>query len=112
MASMAQLKSLSGRILLVGGLLVLSACSQSIDEDKALLAGDEPVPKDTKYPDFSKPLTSAMDQMSDDEAKAQEAQLAGLASQRRRGTISEAEYRRRVQEMRKLKATVPEKPTT
>lgn len=112
MASMAQLKSWSSRVLLIGALSLLSACSQSIDEDKALLAGDEPVPKDAKYPDFSKPLTAAMDQMSDDEAKAQEAQLAGLSSRRRAGTISEAEYRRRVEEMRKLKATVPEKPAT
>lgn len=109
---MAELKSWSGRVLLIGALSVLSACSPSIDENKALLAGDEPVPKDAKYPDFSKPLTAAMGQMSDDEAKAQEAQLAGLASRRRHGTISEAEYQRRVQEMRKLRATVPEKPAT
>jgi hypothetical protein len=90
--------------------MLLAACSQSTHSDEVLLSGDAPVPKDAKYPDFSKPLTSAMDQMTDEEAKKQEAQLAALASRRKSGTISDAEYWRRVNEMRKLKASMPTKP--
>jgi hypothetical protein len=100
------------RIALVGGLMLLTACSQSVHEEDALLSGDEPVPKDTKYPDFSKPLTSAMDQMTNEEAQKQEAQLAALGARRRSGAISQAEYWRRVNEMRKLKAEMPTKPAT
>ncbi|MCB1444903.1 MAG: hypothetical protein KDJ87_03630 [Rhizobiaceae bacterium] len=60
-----------------------------------------PAPAD-EYPDFSRPLESAMPQMSDQEAAQQERQLSALARQRRSGAISEAEYRRRVRELRLL----------
>jgi hypothetical protein len=108
----AQRKLWISRIVVLSGLVLLTACSQSVHEEDALLSGDAPVPKDAKYPDFSKPLTSAMDQMTDEEAKTQEALLAALASRRRSGTISEAEYWRRVNEMRKLRAEMPAKPAT
>mgnify|MGYP000615555852 CR=1 FL=1 len=101
----AQPKLWIGRFVVLGGMLLLTACSQSTN-------GDEPVAKDTKYPDFSKPLTSAMDQMTDEDAKKQEAQLAALGARRRSGSISEAEYWRRVREMRKLKDEMPDKPAT
>lgn len=104
------LKLWISRSVLAAGLVSLAACSQSTHTDDVLLSGDTPVPKDAKYPDFSKPLTSAMDQMSDEEAKQQEAQLAALAGRRRAGTISDAEYWRRVNEMRKLKASMPAAP--
>ena len=108
----AQPKLWIGRFVVLGGMLLLTACSQSTNEEGSLLSGDEPVAKDTKYPDFSKPLTSAMDQMTDEDAKKQEAQLAALGARRRSGTISEAEYWRRVREMRKLKDEMPDKPAT
>ena len=108
----AQRKLWISRLVVVGGLALLSACSQSTETNEVLLSGDEPVPKDAKYPDFSKPLSSAMDQMSDEDAKKMEAQLAGLGARRKSGAISEAEYWRRVKEMRKLKAEMPTKPAT
>lgn len=56
------------------------------------------------YPGFSEPLTSANLQMTDEEAAAQQRQLSALGSARRSGTISEAEYRRREAELRRLAA--------
>lgn len=54
------------------------------------------------YPEFSKPLTAANVQMSNDEAKEMSARLSALGAQRKSGQISQAEYDRKVQEMRKL----------
>lgn len=54
------------------------------------------------YPGFSQPLTSASLQMTDEEAAAQQSQLTALGAAKRRGTISEAEYKRREAELRKL----------
>ena len=55
------------------------------------------------YPDFSRPLTSANLQMTDEEATGQQAKLTALASARKAGTISEAEYRRQLAEMQALR---------
>jgi hypothetical protein len=98
------------RLAILAPVLLTTACSQSYRSDEVLLSGDEPVPGNARYPDFSKPLSSAMDQMTDEQARAQQAQLAGLAARRKSGAISEAEYQRRVKEMRALRAQVPEKP--
>lgn len=57
------------------------------------------------YPTFDGPLTAANVQMSNDQAKAMQAQMDALAARRHSGAISEAEYQRRVGEMRKLAAT-------
>lgn len=54
------------------------------------------------YPGFSQPLTSAALQMTDAEAAAQQQQLSALAAARRGGAVSEAEYRRREAELRRL----------
>lgn len=82
--------------------LMLSACSSTSNSDDAVLASSaHPAPAE-KYPDFSKPLQSAMTQMSDEEAAQQEAQLSALSRQRKAGKISVAEYNRRVQELRLL----------
>lgn len=82
--------------------LFLGGCSSASRTDDRL-AADRPRPAPAeKYPDFSQPLDSAMPQMTDDEAARQEAQLSALARQRRAGTISAAEYRRRVEELRLL----------
>ena len=40
--------------------------------------------------------------MTDEEAAAQQSQLTALGAAKRRGTISEAEYKRREAELRKL----------
>lgn len=54
------------------------------------------------YPTFAEPLTAANTQMSDEDAAALERQLSALAVSRRAGAISEAEYRRRLSELRGL----------
>ncbi|EPE98504.1 hypothetical protein [Rhizobium grahamii] len=56
------------------------------------------------YPGFGAPLTAANVQMSDQEAGGLQSKLTALAAQRKAGTISEAEYQRRVAEFRKLAA--------
>lgn len=56
------------------------------------------------YPTFGRELTAANTQIGDDDAAASETRLSALAHQRRSGAISEAEYRRRVAEFRKLAA--------
>ncbi|AJD41087.1 hypothetical protein C9413_26350 [Rhizobium sp. SEMIA 4085] len=56
------------------------------------------------YPSFGAPLTAANAQMSNEEAASLGQKLSGLRVQRKAGTISEAEYQRRVAEYRKLAA--------
>lgn len=81
---------------------LISGCSSASTSSEVLTAEHvRPAPAD-KYPDFSRPLDSAMAQMTDEEAARQEAQLSALARQRQAGTISAAEYRRRVEALRVL----------
>lgn len=56
------------------------------------------------YPNFGAPLTAANVQMSDEEAADLQHKLTALSTQRKAGTITEAEYQRRVAEYRKLAA--------
>ena len=65
-------------------------------------SGEKGPRKTGAYPDFSRPLTSANLQMTDEEATGQQAKLTALASARKAGTISEAEYRRRAAALRNL----------
>ena len=81
--------------------LGLAACTSSRSDDAMLPVDQRPKQSDT-YPDFSKPLDSAMEQMSDEQAAAMETRLSAVARQRRSGAISEAEYRRRVAELQAL----------
>jgi len=82
--------------------LLLAGCSSTGSSDDGLVSNrPRPAPAE-KYPDFSKPLESAMTQMSDEQAAQQEAQLSSLTHQRRTGAISAAEYNRRVEELRLL----------
>lgn len=84
-------------------LLLLAAGCSSTSTSKDVLVTDRPRPAPAeKYPDFSEPLDSAMAQMTDEEAAHQQAQLSALARQRQLGRISDAEYRRRVAELRRL----------
>lgn len=59
-----------------------------------------PMQPNDGYPDFSTPLTAANTQMSNDQAAALEAKLSALGAQRRAGTVSDAEYRQRLLELR------------
>ena len=56
------------------------------------------------FPDFNTPLTAANVQISDKEATDIRGQLTALGAQRQSGAISQAEYDRKVIEMRKLAA--------
>jgi hypothetical protein len=56
------------------------------------------------YPTFDPTLTAAAEQIEDDDYHQAEPRLAALAKARRSGSISEAEYNRRVAEYRKLAA--------
>jgi hypothetical protein len=81
---------------------LLGACSSTSTSSDALTTERVRPASADEYPDFSQPLDSAMAQMSDEEAARQEAQLSALARQRQAGTISAAEYRRRVEALRLL----------
>ena len=93
-----------GVLALAAAASVLPGCTSPYS-DKRVFADEANENRDI-YPDFSKPLTSAMPQMSNEEADKQEAQLSHLAAQRKSGAISEAEYNRRVEELRKLNRQV------
>lgn len=56
------------------------------------------------YPTFGKQLTSAADQMSDAEAAELQKRLSSLASARKAGQVSDAEYRRQLQELQNIAA--------
>lgn len=56
------------------------------------------------YPTFSPTLRAAAEQIEDDDYQKTEPRLASLARARQNGSISEAEYNRRVAEYRKLAA--------
>src|SRR3546814_1479234 len=63
------------------------------------------VKRDTgTYPTFDGRLTAANAQIGDEEAAGSEAQLSALASARSNGSVSEAEYQRRLAELRRLAA--------
>lgn len=61
-----------------------------------------PAPTPGGYPDFSRPLTAANTQMSNEDAASLQQRLTALGAARRAGTVSEAEYQRRLAELRKL----------
>ncbi|MDH7800903.1 MULTISPECIES: hypothetical protein [unclassified Rhizobium] len=106
--------SLSG-VMLVS---VLAACKTPepivapahMPHPQAQIVGPRPVSdnavsqrRDTgTYPSFSAPMTAAGSQMGDDEASKMESNLSRLGAARRNGQISEAEYKRRVAELRAL----------
>lgn len=54
------------------------------------------------YPTFNKPLTAANTQIDDQQFTSAESQLSRLASARASGAVSEAEYQRRVNALKKL----------
>lgn len=93
---------LLGLTLLAASFLATASCSSTSRTDDVLDANQRrPVAAD-KYPDFSQPLDSAMEQMSDEDAARIQAQLTALARQRKAGTVSEAEYWRRVKALQAL----------
>lgn len=82
-----------------------------LQRPKAQIVGPQPVSsaalqkRDTgTYPTFDKPMTAAMPQMEENESTTMEQNLTALGAARRRGQITEADYNRRVAELRKLAA--------
>lgn len=61
-----------------------------------------PAPTPGGYPDFSQPLTAANTQMSNEDAASLQQRMTALGAARRAGAVSEAEYQRRLAELRKL----------
>ena len=57
-----------------------------------------------KYPGFSQPLRAASIQMTDVDVAKMQKQLAGLSRKRSSGAITDAQYKARVEELRKLAA--------
>ncbi|MCF1467597.1 hypothetical protein GOZ90_26705 [Agrobacterium vitis] len=99
-------------------LLALAGCNSTTTSQPAVRQGHVDVTVTDKtdpaaaayttpdgYPDFSRPLTAANVQMSNDEAKDMGKRLSSLSYLRKTGQISQAEYERRVEEMRKLAKT-------
>lgn len=84
----------------------------SRDAPKPTVVGPKPAPQpvaltkvDTgTYPTFNKPLTAANTQIDDKQFTSAESQLSRLASARASGAVSEAEYQRRVNALKKLAA--------
>ncbi|MGR6465495.1 hypothetical protein [Rhizobium sp. PAMB 3182] len=107
--------SLGARFLPVAvlGFGLISGCSAFPLEDLALRKPPPPtistrsaeksalVGKDG-YPNISTPLVAANTQMSDGDAAALQAQLTALGQQRKAGTLTDAQYKAKVAELRKL----------
>lgn len=106
-------------LLVCGLVLPLAACTTPkplvnpahMERPKAQIVGPQPVSsgplqkRDTgNFPTFAKPMTAAMPQMEENEASTMEQNLTALGAARRRGQITEAEYKRRVAELRALSA--------
>lgn len=78
----------------------------------AVVVGPQNAPRPTAltlnstgtYPNFGKPLTAANTQIDDAQYSSAETQLSSLSKAKARGAISEAEYQRRVNALRKLSA--------
>ncbi|MGG7517470.1 hypothetical protein ACQ3G6_06250 [Allorhizobium undicola] len=102
--------------LSLAGAVFLGACSSTPPQSRnaslnVKVAGDKeavaPAGAYTTpdgYPDFARPLTAANVQMSNTDASDLEKKLTALSQMRSAGKISQAEYDRRVREMRKLAA--------
>jgi hypothetical protein len=110
--------SLGARFLPVAvlGFGLISGCSAFPLEDLALRKPPPPtisarsaqqtaVMDKDGYPNISTPLVAANSQMTDGDAAALQAQLTALGQQRKAGTLSEAQYKAKVAELRKLAQT-------
>ncbi len=88
---------------------MLQSCTSLSSADDTLAVGADDASAqasaDGSYPDFSRPLTAAMAQMSDEEASQMSVELEALNAGKRAGTITEAQYWARVRELQKLAAS-------
>jgi hypothetical protein len=90
----------------VGLMLALTACSSATREEQPSIYSAtmaKPISTDV-YPVIEGKLPVASTQMSNDQAASQSARLTALGAARSSGKISEAEYKRRLEELRLLAA--------
>ncbi len=57
------------------------------------------------YPTFGPPITAASNQMDDSEATRIQAQMSALTASRNAGAVTEAEYQKKLADLRLLAAT-------
>lgn len=89
--------------MLAAGLLVAGALSGCMSTEVADNAVKPAGMNDTgTYPLLGAPLQAATTQMSDADAARMGARLQALADARKKGAVSEAEYERKVQELKTL----------
>ncbi len=118
----------TGRIMLLSlSGVMLAACKAPepivapahMRRPTAEIVGPQPVNSDAvsqkrdtgTYPTFGQPMTAAGSQMTDDEAAKMETSMTRLGLARRNGQISEAEYNRRVAELRAIAENQKPVPT-
>ncbi|MBV2185369.1 MAG: SHOCT domain-containing protein [Rhizobium sp.] len=109
----------AGRLAMLGLVAVLAGCTtpagtsaeatgRAASLEVTVADPDAPSAEPSRspdgYPDFSGSLTAANVQMGNKEAAELQAKLSALGAARKAGTISEAEYQRRLLELRKLAA--------
>ena len=110
-----QTNSIKLAALLFAGVSLASCQTQQNPEPvvrqqpTAVIVGPQPVSttptklrSTNTYPTFDRQLTAAGTQMSEEEAKEMQANLSGLPGRRAGAAVSQAEYNRRVQELRQI----------
>ncbi|MBD9372243.1 SHOCT domain-containing protein [Rhizobium sp. ARZ01] len=89
-----------GAAVVLGGMVVLGGCAATSSQQASVVnAGAD---RSATYPDITARVYAATTQMSNEEAASISARMNGLASQRRAGAISEAEYRKQMLELQTL----------
>lgn len=98
---LAKRRVTAGAAALVLSVLLSSCMSSDIANNTPTPAG---MNNSGVYPYVGEKREVATTQMSDAEAASMGAKLQALADQRKAGTVSEADYNRKVEEMRNLNA--------
>ena len=93
-------RRLSAVFLMAVTPVVLASCASSETGPTTVNAGAN---RAAVYPDITALVSAETQQMSDTEAADYSTSLTALAHRRKAGTISEAEYRRQLAELRALR---------
>ena len=104
--------------LLAAAATALAACSTATPQTAAqyapqvVVTGSQPVAAEKavmanagQYPNFGRTITAANKQMADSEAAAIEGQMSALTASHSAGAMTDAEYKSRLDELRKLAAS-------
>ncbi|HUH49697.1 MAG TPA: SHOCT domain-containing protein [Mycoplana sp.] len=91
-----------GAAIVLGGTTVLGGCAATSPQvASGVNVGAD---RSSAFPDITAPVHAATAQMSNEEAASISARMSGLVSQRRAGTISEADYNKEMLELQALAA--------